>query len=182
MVILVLACPEKVDASSWEIGEARIARASGGERRCRGAAEARRSRRLGRAKGMRARRLLAAAQKHVGHGHGDASKPDDATAGGLLRDQAGFATVDEVVRWAERRFGPEPFKDLPKKKGRVIDVSLCEQVNTSTALSEEAMPGDLGRLRDLVRHLRGEIARLTQEKAEAEVMRRRELGSRFHKK
>lgn len=112
----------------------------------------------------------------------DASKPDDATAGGLLRDQAGFATVDEVVRWAERRFGPEPFKDLPKKKGRVIDVSLCEQVNTSTALSEEAMPGDLGRLRDLVRHLRGEIARLTQEKAEAEVMRRRELGSRFHKK
>lgn len=114
----------------------------------------------------------------------DPNPPQDGTA--LVGGSDGGIAVDELIRWANERYGAL-FGDLPKK-GRNIPCNVTETVALGGKNDAVTLPGaperkdqEILRLAAQARELehRAVMAEREAEAASTELRRRRELGARF---
>jgi hypothetical protein len=106
----------------------------------------------------------------------------DVTAGGLACGTDRRYTVDEIARWAQRRY-PGLFDDLPTTGRNIKDVALVEAIGFCDITSEEVMPGNLADCQTELRKARALLkkAQLELQETKLDFERRLKLVGNFHK-
>lgn len=104
----------------------------------------------------------------------------DVTAGGINPSPDGRYTVDEIRRWATRRFGAR-FEDLPFES-RVFNATLRDGFAMSTGTSYVRLPGSLDESHRDILDLRAQLGRALENFRNMESARRQDLYARFGKK
>jgi CubicO group peptidase (beta-lactamase class C family) len=127
-------------------------------------------------------RDLRALKNSVGMAIRRVGSPDgDSMAGGLAVDEAGRMTINDMARWARRRYPDGNWDGLPLLPG-FTTVHMADGLRVGDQVNAETTPGDIQEAQALIHQLRRENSFLKDQAILREAERLRELAARFRKK